>query len=100
LRRCRRTPTVGSVQEYLLEFYMPRGDGGAAGDEGESARSAAEELTRRGTAVRYCRSIFVPAEETCFLLFEAESADAVRDAATLAALPCGRISAVHPVKRD
>jgi Protein of unknown function (DUF4242) len=84
------------MQEYLLEFYMPRGDAHTTNDDGESARSAAEELTRRGTAVRYRRSIFVPDEETCFLLFEAESADAVRDAAVLAALPCGRISAVYP----
>ncbi len=94
--RWRRARTVGSVQEYLLEFYMPRGNARGASDDGESARSAAEELTRRGTAVRYCRSIFVPAEETLFVLFEAESADAVRDAAELAALPRGRISAVHP----
>lgn len=96
MRGCRRARTVGWVQEYLLEFYMPRGDARTSSDDGESARSAAEELTRRGTAVRYCRSIFVPAEETCFVLFEAESADAVRDAAALAALPCGRISAVYP----
>ena len=84
------------MPEYLLEFYVPRDDARAATDDGESARAAAEALTRRGTAVRYRRSIFVPADETCFVLFEAESADAVRDAAALAALPCGRVSAVHP----
>ena len=84
------------MPEYLLEFYVPRDDGRGVSDDEQQARAAAEELTRRGTAVAYRRSIFVPAEETCFLLFEAESADAVRDAATLAALPCGRITAVYP----
>ena len=84
------------MPEYLLEFYRPRDDARAASDDGESARAAAEELTRRGTAVAYRRAIFVPSEETCFLLFEADSADAVRDAAALAALPCGRITAVSP----
>ncbi|HEY1776661.1 MAG TPA: nickel-binding protein [Solirubrobacteraceae bacterium] len=84
------------MPEYLLEFYARHDDAGAAADEGESARAAAEELTRQGTAVHYQRLIFVPTEETCFVLFEAESAEAVRAAATLAALPCGRISAVHP----
>lgn len=84
------------MPEYLLEFYLARDDARVAADDGESARAAAEELTRRGTAIRYRRSIFVPAEETCFVLFDAESAEAVRDAATLAALPCGRISAVDP----
>ena len=88
------------MPEYLLEFYLSRDAAHGAADEGESARVAAEELTRLGTAVQYCRSIFVPAEETCFVLFEAESADAVRDAAALAALPCGRISAVYPPPRE
>ena len=98
-RYCRR---VGArlpspeMPEYLLEFYMPRDAGRAATDDGESARAAAEELMRRGTTVAYRRVIFVPAEETCFLLFEAESAEAVRDAATLAALPCDRVTAVYP----
>ena len=71
--------------EYLLELYVARGDARAATDGGENARAAAEELTRLGTAVQFCRSIF---------LFEAESADAVRDAARLAHLPCERVSAV------
>jgi len=88
------------MQEYLLEFYVSRGDAAAAAGDGESARAAAEELTRRGTAVQYCRSIFVPAEETCFVLFEAESEEAVRDAAALAKLPAGRISAVSPQSRE
>jgi hypothetical protein len=80
--------------EYLLELYVARGDARAATDGGENARAAAEELTRLGTAVQFCRSIFIPAEETRFVLFEAESADAVRDAARLAHLPCERVSAV------
>jgi hypothetical protein len=85
------------MAEYLLELYVARGDARGAADGGEQARAAAEELTRRGTAVQFCRSIFIPAEETCFVLFEAESADAVRDAARLADLPSGRVSAVASV---
>jgi hypothetical protein len=84
------------MPEYLLEFYVPRDDARGARDEGANARAAAEELTRRGTAIAYRRLMFVPDEETCFVLFEAESADAVRDAAALAALPSGRVTAVHP----
>jgi hypothetical protein len=93
LRPCRGAPTVNQMPEYLLELYVARGDARVAADGGQSARVAAEELTRRGTPVHYCRSIFVPSEETCFVLFEAESADAVRDAARLVALPCERVSA-------
>jgi len=82
------------MPEYLLELFVPRDDAAGAATEGESARAAAEEMTRRGTAVQYRRSVFIPADETCFVFFEAESADAVRDAARLAALPCERVSAV------
>jgi hypothetical protein len=58
------------------------------------ARLAAEELSRAGTAVRYLRSIFVPEDEICFLMFEAASMGDVRDAARGADLPFERISEV------
>jgi hypothetical protein len=80
------------MPEYLLEFYVPRTDARVAMDHGERARAAAEDLTRRGNPIRYRCSIVIPGEETCFVLFEAPSADAVRDAAQLAALPCERLS--------
>lgn len=80
------------MQEYLLEMYLSRTDEPAAVASGESARAAAQELTRRGTPVGFLRSFFVPEEETFFVLFEAESADAVRDVARLASLPCDRVS--------
>lgn len=81
------------MQEYLLELFISRTDTEVLTAQGENARAAANELTSRGTPVRYRRSIFLPDEETCFVLFEAESADAVRAAAQLAALPCERICA-------
>jgi hypothetical protein len=81
------------MPEYLLELYLSRTQQQAAAERGVSARAAAEEMTRRGTPISYRRSFFVPAEETFFVLFEAESADAVRDAARLADLPDDRVSA-------
>ena len=80
------------MPEYLIELYVARTGAPVVSERCQSARTAAEELTRRGTAVRFRRSIFVPDEETCFVLFEAESAEAVRDAARLAAFPCDRVS--------
>jgi hypothetical protein len=80
------------MQEYLLELYVSRTDEPAALASGESARAAAQELTRQGTPVSFSRSFFVPEEETFFVLFEAESAEAVRDAARLASLPFDRVS--------
>jgi Protein of unknown function (DUF4242) len=80
------------MTEYLLELYLSRTQQHVAEESGESARAAAEELSRHGTSISYRRSFFVPAEETLFVLFEAESADAVRDAARLASLSSDRIS--------
>jgi hypothetical protein len=80
------------MAEYLIELYLPRTDALVAIERGESARAAAEEMTRQGTAVQFRRSIFVPDDETYFVLFEAESADAVRETARRAQLPCERVS--------
>ena len=42
--------------------------------------------------MRCVRSIFVPEDETCFFLYEADSADAVRAAVERAALPSARVA--------
>jgi hypothetical protein len=41
--------------------------------------------------VRHLRSILVPEDETCFLLFDAPSSAAVRDALRRAAVPFERV---------
>lgn len=76
------------MAEFLVEFYVSRTDVGAV----ERIRVAAAELTRAGAPVRQVRSIFVPEDETCFFLYEANSAAAVREAARRAALPFGRVA--------
>jgi hypothetical protein len=80
------------VAEFLVELYVSRTNAHGVTPGVRRARLAAEELTRAGTAVRYVRSIFVPEDETCFLLFEAASANEVREAARSADLPFARIS--------
>jgi hypothetical protein len=68
---------------------------GVAGTAGvRRARLGAEEQTRQGVPVRYLRSMYLPDEETCFLLYEAESAEAPRRAAALAAMAFERVSEV------
>jgi Nickel responsive protein SCO4226-like len=86
-----------AVAEYLIETYVARTDTDAVGRGGELARAAAEELLREGTAVRYLRSMFVPEDETCFYVCEADSADAVRAAAERAALSAARVVAAETV---
>ena len=82
------------MSEFLLELYVARMDVAAMTDAARRARMAADKLAGEGTQVRCLRSIFVAADETCFLLYEAASADAVRVAAERAGLPCDRVAEV------
>ncbi len=82
------------MAEFLVEIYLSRADGDAVEPGADSARRAAEHLTGLGRPVRYVRSIFVPEDESWFLLFEAAEAEDVREAARLAALPFERVSEV------
>jgi Protein of unknown function (DUF4242) len=81
------------VSEFVVELYVPREDAGAAERSAERLHLAAEQLTREGTAVRYLQRIFVPEDETCLLLCEAESAAAVTEAAQRAGVPFERVAA-------
>ena len=80
------------MPEFLVELYVPRGDGEAVARSVRLARLAADELTRAGRAVRYVRSIFVPDDETCFLLYAATTVDDVAEAARRASLPFDRVA--------
>lgn len=87
------------MTEFLVELFCPRTDHDAVALATAGARQAAESLTRDGVPVHFVRSIFVPEDETCFLLFEAVSLEAVRQAVVAAALPCDGIheTAGHPL---
>lgn len=66
---------------YLVELFVPRSEAGV-----RRVQLAA------GTAVGHLRSIYVPEDEICFLLFEAACAQDVGDAARRADLQFERIS--------
>ena len=82
------------MTEFLVEFYLSRTDAAALGRSVRRARRAAEEQARQGMPVRYLRSMYLPDDEICFLLYEAESAEAARRAAALAAIAFERVSEV------
>lgn len=78
------------MAQFLVEVYLSRSDG--SGAPAARAREVAEQLTREGTSVRYLSSIFVPEDETCFFLYQADSAEAVHEAARRASLAFERVS--------
>lgn len=63
------------------------------------SRAACDELTEQNIAVRLLRSVFVPDDGSCYLLFEALSAEAVGQAARLAALSVGPVLELHGARR-
>jgi hypothetical protein len=61
------------VPSYLVETYLARGRVGERAARERRARSAAEELTKGTSRVRFERSIYVPEDEICFFVFDAPS---------------------------
>jgi len=61
------------VPSYLVETFLARGHAGERAARERRARSAAEEGTRAGLAVRFDGAIYVPEDEICFFMFDAPS---------------------------
>jgi hypothetical protein len=74
------------MPSYLVETFLQRGSAGERTARERRARSAGEELTRKGTRVRFDHTIHVPEDEICFFVFDAPSSTDVALAAQLAEL--------------
>lgn len=77
------TPT-----RYTVELSLPQAGWTDMQDLTARARAATE-----GGPVRFLRSIFVPEDDACFLLYEGPSAESVRAAALRAQLGPRRVDA-------
>lgn len=77
--------------QYALELYLPRLERDALPQAADRARAAATQMRHGGTAVGFLRSIFMPGDEICFLVFEAPSEEAVAEAARRAAIVFERV---------
>ena len=61
------------MPSYLVETFLASAHAGERGRRERQAHSAAEELSKRGTPVRFDSSIHVPEDEICFFVFDAPS---------------------------
>lgn len=78
---------MATRREFLAELFSEEGD-----LEGRTALIArARAAAERSADVRFVRSMFVPDDEICSLVFEAESACAVTHLAEVASLPIDRV---------
>lgn len=80
------------MPQYLAELYVPRSSGTEAEPRRRQVRLAVAQLTRERASIRVVHSVFVPDDETCFVLCDAASVDAVREAAERADLRFDRIA--------
>ena len=85
------------MAEFLVERYVS--DASVAENGAEQARITATRMTRNGMPIRLVRSIFLPEDETSLLLFEAASAEIVRETARNAGLSIDRIAEAIPERR-
>jgi hypothetical protein len=93
--------SVGCVPSYLVETYLARGLAGERASRERRARSAAEELARERTPVRFDHSIYLPEDEICFFVFDASSGRDVALAAQRAELdPIRVVEAVSSRKEE
>jgi hypothetical protein len=76
---------------YMVERELPGISSDQLAGAQRAAITSAQKSTTSGTPVRYIRSTFVPGEARCMCLFEAGTADAVRDVNESAGLPFTRI---------
>ena len=77
---------------YMVERELP----GVSMDQLAAAQAAAiktgQEFTESGRNVRYIRTTFVPGDSRCMCLFEADSADLVREVNESAEIPFSKIT--------
>jgi hypothetical protein len=80
---------------YLVEGYAPRSTGSDVKAAADRASAAAASLTAAGRRVRHLHSVFVPEDETCFHLFEADAPEQVDEV-----VRCANLDSVRIVKAD
>jgi Protein of unknown function (DUF4242) len=82
---------------YLAELYLSKSAAGDVASATARARAATADAEDDDMPIRCLRSIFVPEDETWFLLYEAPTAAAVKRAVERADLTCAHVvEAVAP----
>jgi hypothetical protein len=76
---------------FIVERYVPVSGHRDFHDLATRAKRAATLMDHDGSTVRYLRSTLLPGDETCFCLFDAPTAELVREANERAGLPFHRI---------
>lgn len=71
-------PVEAAESTFLVERYLPTAAISGLADSVARVVIACAESGGNHAQVRYLQSTYLPAEDTCFCLFQADSSDAVR----------------------
>jgi uncharacterized protein DUF4242 len=85
---------------YMVERHLPGITAEQLTAAATRAKSVTAEMTGKGKPVRYLRTTFVPSEEKAFCLFDAPSAERVKEANEIAQIPLQRITEVKHVAAE
>jgi hypothetical protein len=87
---------AGPSSVFLVERYLPAAAAGSLASSVGRAAQLCALSTESGSAskVQYLRSVYLPAEDTCFCLFRAATAETVRALNDEASFALDRIAAV------
>jgi hypothetical protein len=72
---------MSALSRFLVEFEHPELPAAEIQDLGARSRAVTEKMRGEGATVRFLRTIYVPEDGRCFLLFEGGSAIEVGEAA-------------------
>jgi hypothetical protein len=86
------------MPSYVVERYRSRSDPDSLRAVADRLAAGARDAGPRGTSVRYVHTIFLPDDETCLHLFEADSEADVRAVARRAGLDVDRVVPAEKVE--
>jgi Nickel responsive protein SCO4226-like len=88
------------MPQYMVERHLPGITPEQLAGAAARAKTVTAEMTNKGKPVRYLRTTFVPSEDKAFCLFDAPSAERVREANELAQIPVQRITEVKHIAAE
>jgi hypothetical protein len=84
----------------MVERYLPGITTEQLAAAAVRAKTVTAEMSSKGKPVRYLRTTFVPSEDKAFCIFDAPSAERVREANELAQIPLQRITEVKHIAAE
>jgi hypothetical protein len=88
------------MTSFLVEVYRSGSDTESLRDVADRLSDEARRVSKEGTPVKYADTIFLPSDETCLHVFDADTEAAVRAVAQVVGIHVDRVVPAERVERD